>query len=303
MAEFREKIVYINKSSRKSSGPKIDPWGIPSFILLHLEVEPLNRTLWYLSDKKLSISFNKRPLMPLRLSLYNNPSCQSLPKAFEISRNTPRTSREGLQSKASYISWMIAISCWTHWSSGIKPDWCRERRLFSLKYLKKSLKMIRSNAFLQIGSKEIGLYFLRSCLSPFLWVGTMFAFFHWSGNIPVRGQFSNRSFNGFKIDLWNNFNILIEISSYRWALLASEDFGIFKIPDSFMLTERNNDVVIEDLFIGNLLRLFIKEHWFAKTSLKWFAFSLKLVTKWSFTSRSGIIGTFFQLVKDLRTLQ
>ena len=182
--------------------------------------------------------------------------------------------------------------------------WLMQRKkIVFFKVFKKVIKMIRSNAFLQIGSKEIGLYFLRSCLSPFLWVGTMFAFFHWSGNIPVRGQFSNRSFNGFKIDLWNNFNILIEISSYRWALLASEDFGIFKMPDSFMLTERNNDVVIEDLFIGNLLRLFIKEHWFAKTSLKWFAFSLKLVTKWSFMSRGGIIGTFFQLVKDLRTLQ
>ena len=36
--------------------------------------------------------------MSLRLSLYNFLSCQTLSKSFEIFRNTPHTSRDGLES-------------------------------------------------------------------------------------------------------------------------------------------------------------------------------------------------------------
>ena len=135
---------------------------------------------------------------------------------------------------------------------------------------------------------------LMSCLSPFLWIGTMCTFFHWTGKIPVRRRFSRRSCNGFKTDLWDDFNVLIEIYLCPWALLTSTNFRIFKM---FKLNK-----VIEALF-SNLLLLLIKEQWFAKKSLKWLAFSLKSVTKWSFVSRGGIIGTFFQLVKYLRILQ
>ena len=79
---------------RKNSQPKIDLWETQVVILFQLEVCPFNTTLWYLSDKKLPISFNNLPVMPLRL--YNNPSCQNLSKDFEISRKTLYTSRDGL---------------------------------------------------------------------------------------------------------------------------------------------------------------------------------------------------------------
>ena len=46
----------------------------------------------------------------------------------------------------------------------------------------------------------------------------MFTIFHWSGNIPFGSQFSNRK--------------------------KPRDFRIFKISDSFMLTEINFDVVL-----------------------------------------------------------
>ena len=72
------------------------------------------------------------------------------------------------------------------------------------------------------------------------------------------------SFNGFKIDLWDNFNIQTEISSCPRTLLTFRDFRIFKISISFMLTELNSDVIMEAQFNGNLLLLFIKEHLFAK---------------------------------------
>ena len=55
----------------------------------------------------------------------------------------------------------------------------------------------------------------------------------------------------------------------------------------------------QEMFVG----LFNSEHWFAKKSLTWLASSLKLVTKWSFMSRGGIVGAFLKLIKDLRILQ
>ena len=79
----------------------------------------------------------------------------------------------------------------------------------------------------------------------------MFTFFYWSENIPFHGQFSDKSFNGFEIDLWDNFNILTEISLCPWDLLISKDFRIFEISGSFMLTELTNDVEIEAPLNGN----------------------------------------------------
>ena len=87
---------------RKNNGPNIDYWGIPAVNLFQLEVFPFNTTLWYLSDKTLSVSLNKSPFMPLCYL-----SCHTLSNASEIPINKPITSKEGLQSKALYISWDI----------------------------------------------------------------------------------------------------------------------------------------------------------------------------------------------------
>ena len=102
----------------------------PAFVLIHLEVCPFHTTLWYLSDKTLSISCNKSPFMPLRLNIYNSPSWKALYQML----CTPHTSREGVQSNALSISCVFNISCWTHESPGIKPDWFGERRYDLLKY-------------------------------------------------------------------------------------------------------------------------------------------------------------------------
>ena len=104
---IRGKIIYVK---RKNNGPNIDPWGTPELILFQLEACPFNITLWYLPDKKLSISLNNSPFIPLYLSLYISPSCHILSNALKISRNTPRTSREELQPK-TYISWVTHKSC------------------------------------------------------------------------------------------------------------------------------------------------------------------------------------------------
>ena len=48
---------------------------------------------------------------------------QTLSKAFGISKKTDMTSRSGLQSNASNISWVIASSWFTQEPNGRKPDW------------------------------------------------------------------------------------------------------------------------------------------------------------------------------------
>ena len=66
--------------------------GTPADILIHSDDCPFNTTLWYLSVKKLEITFNIFPPTPLHFSLYIKPSCQTLSKALLMSKKTPRTS-------------------------------------------------------------------------------------------------------------------------------------------------------------------------------------------------------------------
>ena len=148
---------------------------------------------------------------------------------------------------------------------------------------------------------KLGLKLLTNFFPQFLRIGTIVTLFNWSGDIPGCMQLSNTLFNYFKINLWDIFSILLEISLYIWVLLTSKDFRVFKISDSFMLIELNNDVVIEALFNVTSLKLcFIREHLLSKKWLKRLEFSLKLFPNWSIKSREGLIGIVFHLVKDLK---
>ena len=82
---------------------------------------PLRRTLWQLSLKKLSIRFKRLPEIRIDSSLYSKPLCQTLSKAFEISKNTALVSRVGLQSNVEKI-WVISIN----W---LKIDWPKSNSL------------------------------------------------------------------------------------------------------------------------------------------------------------------------------
>ena len=57
-------------------------------------------------------------------------------KAFNIFKKTNLTSRDGLQSNASNISWVIASNWFTQDSDGRKPDWLR----FNSSFPKESCK-------------------------------------------------------------------------------------------------------------------------------------------------------------------
>ena len=68
------------------------------------------------------------PEIPLHLSSKSKPSCQTLPNALEISKNTTRVSSEF--SKASYILEVIENIVE---SPGLKPDWLFDIKLLLLK--------------------------------------------------------------------------------------------------------------------------------------------------------------------------
>ena len=58
-----------------------------------------------------------------------SPSCYTLSKAFEITKNTALTSRGGLQSNEAYICWTMEGSWYSHESYGQKPDWFSQSKL------------------------------------------------------------------------------------------------------------------------------------------------------------------------------
>ena len=97
-------FMYI----RKKRGHQIDPCGTPARIHSQSEVFPLRVTLWTLSLRKLLINPSRFPLTPFCFNLNNKPSCHTLSKAFDISKNTPRVSKEELESKLRKMSCVIA---------------------------------------------------------------------------------------------------------------------------------------------------------------------------------------------------
>ena len=92
-------LMYIKKKQE----PRIELRGTSALILTHLDDWQLQRPLWNLSLKKLSIRFKRLPKIPIDSSLNNKPLCQTLSKTFEISRNTTLVSRVGLQSNDEKI--------------------------------------------------------------------------------------------------------------------------------------------------------------------------------------------------------
>ena len=87
--------------TRKKRGPRIEPWGTPAVIFPHCEALQFRTVRCMLSAKKLSTSQRSWPEIPHRSSSKISASCHTLSNALDISRYTERTSRGGLQSKAS----------------------------------------------------------------------------------------------------------------------------------------------------------------------------------------------------------
>ena len=113
-------------------------------------------------------------------------------------------------------------------SSGLILDYFGNIKSFSekkKKKKKKNEKMLvssnRLNTLLQTVSRETRQWFFIYCLSPFLNVGTTFAFFYLEGNLPERKQFSKIISSGLHMDMLQSFIIQMLIMLWPWVLLGS----------------------------------------------------------------------------------
>ena len=77
-------------------------------------------------------------------------------KAFDLSKKTDLTSRDGLQSKASNTSCVIGSNWLRNKSYGRKPDWLGFNSISSKRKFYNLLKIIFSKNIPNIGKREIG---------------------------------------------------------------------------------------------------------------------------------------------------
>ena len=140
---------------------------------------------------------------------------------------------------------------------------------------------------------------MTNCLLFFLWTGTMFPFFRWSGKILDFRQSWSIIESGFVMDGLLSFGILIEIPSYPWALFVSNAGIIFS---SFSSSKVKSFSLFSVWYVLHFRRvlLFCRDwHYLLKNSLNKLAFSKKLMTNLSLTRRGEIIGIFLPLTKVL----
>ena len=96
-------------------------------------------------------------------------------------------------------------------------------------------------------------------LSPFLYIGIMFAFFQHKGKVPPFKQLLEIIINGFTIETSHIFNIRTEIPSWPCDLLISKERIRFSNLFSFKQIEENEQKN-GGMFIGRILLFFIGEH-------------------------------------------
>ena len=133
--------------------------------------------------------------------------------------------------------------------------------------------------------------------SPFLWIGTTFAFFHRLGKVFLRLELLNMIESGFTILLSHSFNILMDTSSCTRALLVSSVLIILYISSSWILKGDSLVSIIYIWFSGNLLSFGKGLLWDEKYLLKILAFPLKPVIIFPFAEKGGIIGFFYTIVR------
>ena len=149
------------------------------------------------------------------------------------------------------------------------------------------------------------------CLSFFVWIGTILAFFHSIGNfiwlrhdlkIIERGLHKEgpHSFNirvliierGLHKEGPHSFNIRILIVSWPWALLGFRLFIIFIVFSFDIWTLLRRFSVRNSKLFGSSLLVFSSEYWSAKNVLKSSAFSLKSIKNLLLWNTGGMHGIF-----------
>ena len=172
--------------------------------------------LCFLSFMKLVRVSKRLPDTPFCSSLEIRPLYHTLPKAFDMSKNTYRTS--WLWAKNFYIWCVIDRTLLVQESPGLKPagfamlnysQWQTWAFCYTITFQISSLKQ----AVKKYGDSSLAL----ACC--FLKAGTTLAFFHSQGNFPFSEHGWKIIFRSLKIDLSQIFNIQILIILWQWALL------------------------------------------------------------------------------------
>ena len=104
-------------------------------------------------------------------------------------------------------------SCLRHESSGLKPDWLGDIKLFSVMNSYILLYNTLSNIFPATGSKDIGRQFYKFCISLSVCAGTTLAFFYSVGNFPFSKHDQKINSIGLQIEASQIFIIRILIIS------------------------------------------------------------------------------------------
>ena len=123
--------------------------------------------------------------------------------------------------------WIIDNSWLMQKLPGWKPDWFLGMRLLAEKLINILLEISLSNILPQIGNKETSRWFLIFCLLRFLWMGTIFHFFHSEGNKPVRRACLKVISNGTQIEPPHILSTRVLMLSCSRALFESKFWMIF----------------------------------------------------------------------------
>ena len=112
--------------SRKSLGPRMEPWGIPALTGYSWEHFPSRSTRSCLLLKKEKIRPNISPEISWDLSLWRRPACQTLSKVLDISSTTAQVAPDLLKTPAILSDTTVRRSA-VHWED-LKPHWKSEER-------------------------------------------------------------------------------------------------------------------------------------------------------------------------------
>ena len=120
------------------------------------------------------------------------------------------------------------------------------------------------------------------CLSPFLWSGITFGFFHLLGIFPLSKWHSKVSFKGLLIESSQIFTIVILIISWPQALFGSRLLIILRISlfeKSIVVSDSCNFFFFfflkeREIVAGSWILFLSIEHWSAKKLLIILALSL-----------------------------
>ena len=167
-------------------------------------------------------------------------------------------------------------------------------QIFVLKKFETFIENKLSKNFTAYRQKKYWSIIWYICLSFFLWIGPIFALFHWVANVPAAIELWNIKVSEWATELVQSLIILTEILSWPCTLLTSKALIILVTSDS----------------LGKTLLFETNVYCFEKKELKIFASSRKSVTnaplnkevlqelsyRWKKFSLSS--NTFYSLLAD-----